>query len=601
MGRIPGKVLFGFSLLLGLSLSLCPYSPEKVSASAGLSYHVSFEGTPDKKLRELLEGVSDTVNLEKKPPASINLLKRRVEEDIPLFQNVLRSRGFYDAKVRVEIDQKAEPVQIIFRMEPGLPYLLRDVDIRITGDDSATALKLPDRKELGLTLGEPAENKRILDAGNVISRWIKRQGFPFPVLNTPKLLVDHRDRSVRVTFIANPGPPARFGKTTVTGLKTVDEAFVRKNIPWKEGDPYNADLFAAHQKRLINSGLFSVVRIIEASTVDPDGRLPVTIVVTERKQRTVSAALSYSTDEKLGTEFSWEHRNLFHRGERLDVSANASRFTRALKGGFRKPYFLRDDQSLDVTLRVAKDTPDAYDSLNLLSSIRVDRVLNKEMSVGVGLAFKKSEVKQLGLVQNFDLISLPLVFSWDTSNDLLDPNRGGRLTVQAEPFQDISNRDLRFTKGLATYRHYLQVFEKPRLVLAGRITLGSILGAERNEIPADERFYAGGGGSIRGYAYQSVGPLAADAPIGGRSLMEMSLEIRLKITERFGVVGFLDGGTAYRGANFNTDDRIQWGAGPGLRYYTPIGPVRLDVGFPLNRRDNIDDSFQFYLSIGQAF
>jgi translocation and assembly module TamA len=175
------------------------------------------------------------------------------------------------------------------------------------------------------------------------------------------------------------------------------------------------------------------------------------------------------------------------------------------------------------------------------------------------------------------------------------------LRLQLEPYVDISNTDLTFTKGGVIYSHYLPLLDKRRLVLAGRATAGSVFGEERNAIPADERLYAGGGGSIRGYFYQSVGPLFGTTPIGGRSLIELSLEFRLKLTDRFGLVGFLDGGTAFEGTHFNSGEDPLWGAGVGFRYYTPIGPLRIDIGFPLDRREGIDDAFQLYLSIGQSF
>jgi translocation and assembly module TamA len=126
-------------------------------------------------------------------------------------------------------------------------------------------------------------------------------------------------------------------------------------------------------------------------------------------------------------------------------------------------------------------------------------------------------------------------------------------------------------------------------------------GAERDEIPADIRFYAGGGGSIRGYAYQSVGPTQNNEPIGGRSLITMSAELRIKITEKMGLVAFVDGGSAFESAFPDFEETLQWGGGLGFRYFTAIGPLRLDVGIPINRRAGIDDSFQIYVSIGQAF
>jgi len=121
------------------------------------------------------------------------------------------------------------------------------------------------------------------------------------------------------------------------------------------------------------------------------------------------------------------------------------------------------------------------------------------------------------------------------------------------------------------------------------------------DVPADERFYAGGGGSIRGYSYQSVGPLSGGDPVGGRSLLELSTELRLRLGERFGFVGFLDGGSAFGAAFPDFDEELLWGTGLGFRYFTAVGPLRLDFAVPLDRRHGIDDAFQVYISLGQAF
>ncbi|MFH0811731.1 MAG: BamA/TamA family outer membrane protein [Pseudomonadota bacterium] len=201
----------------------------------------------------------------------------------------------------------------------------------------------------------------------------------------------------------------------------------------------------------------------------------------------------------------------------------------------------------------------------------------------------------------FGLLSFPLQFKRDTSNDLLDPISGGRLSLRLIPYYETFGTKERFLKNYASYSHYFQLAEKPFLTLAGRSALGVIFGADRDRIAADERFYAGGGGSIRGYEYQSVGPLRKNEPIGGRSLFELSVELRVKVTNNFGLVTFCDGGSAFSSVIPDWGETLRWGAGLGLRYYTRIGPLRFDVGFPLNRREKIDDPFQFYVSIGQAF
>jgi translocation and assembly module TamA len=268
---------------------------------------------------------------------------------------------------------------------------------------------------------------------------------------------------------------------------------------------------------------------------------------------------------------------------------------------FRKPDFLRSDQALLLNMRLAEDTPDAFSSRNFTSIAQIERKLTNRITLTAGPAFRLSKVEQFEQEERFELLSFPVHFQWDTSDKLLDPTRGGRMALQATPFYDFYGDNLFFYKGYARYSRYFGLLKKPSLILALRGVLGTMNGAEREEIPADTRFYAGGGGSIRGYAFQSVGPLQDDDPIGGRSLLGISGELRLKITETFGLVTFIDGGNAYETVFPDFDETLRWGGGLGFRYYTAIGPIRLDVGIPINRRENIDDRFQVYVSIGQAF
>ena len=280
---------------------------------------------------------------------------------------------------------------------------------------------------------------------------------------------------------------------------------------------------------------------------------------------------------------------------------NGSGIVYAAEGEFRKPQFLRRDQSLLFNLRGADDHPDAFTSRSINSELLGERLLMKGMSLSAGLAFRVSQIDQLDQEESFGLLSVPIRFKRDTSEHLLDPTRGGRLSLQVAPYYDTFSGDLGFVKGYASLSRYVTILKKPSLLLAGRAVLGVMGGAKRDAIPADIRFYAGGGGSIRGYPFQSVGPLRADDPIGGRSLIELSAELRLKVTRTIGVIAFVDGGTAFEAVFPDFEEDLLWGAGVGLRYHTPIGPIRLDVGFPLNRRKDIDDPVQIYVSIGQAF
>jgi translocation and assembly module TamA len=413
--------------------------------------------------------------------------------------------------------------------------------------------------------------------------------------------VDHRDHTVSVRLSIDPGPSAVLGEVRFDGLETIEESYVRKLVPWEPGDRYDpASLRALHQD-LSSTGLFAGIKITEAGEVAETGVLPVTVSLTERKHRSVGASVNYFSDEGPGAKLSWEHRNLMHHGERLVLSASGSDFTRDASANFRKPFFLRDNQWLRISSRFADDRPDAYESRSLSGGVQIERELDEGLTLAGGLGYKKSRITQFGIEEEYTLLSLPLSLALDTSDDLLDPVRGGRLTVETTPMCNFEHTDRGFVKMYARYRRYLPVFDSPSVVLAGSVAAGLIRGARQRDIPADERFYAGGGGSIRGYSYQSVGPLINGVPYGGRSLIECSFEIRTAVTEHIGIVAFLDGGTAYESGNFSSGEPFRWGSGLGFRYRTPVGPLRFDIGMPLNRRDGFDDRFQFYLSLGQAF
>lgn len=398
-----------------------------MAAGSGLDYKVAITGVPDDKLRTTLEDISYTVLLRKeRPPMSLAMLRRRAKRDIPRLLKALKAEGYYGARLTADIDEKAKPVRVTFQVALGLPYLLKSVEIETIGVDTKLRVKLPEPQELGLGLGKPAKARAILNGQESLIGLLRRQGFPFPRIAERKVMVDHGEQTVAVIFHLDPGPTARFGPTRITGLKSVDEGFVRNKVPWQQGDRFNADTLTQIQKRLTKTGLFATVRVMTGETLEAGGLLPVTIAVTERKHRTQSAGVSYKTDEGLGATISWEHRNLLRHGERLRLTAIASEIALAAEAGFRKPEFLRNDQLLCLKLRMAEDRPDAFTSRNLYSSLLVDRKLAKGVVLGGGVAFKAADVEQFGEEDSYALVSLPVHLGWYTSDNLLDPSHGGR-------------------------------------------------------------------------------------------------------------------------------------------------------------------------------
>jgi translocation and assembly module TamA len=570
------------------------------SIEKGVGYETVFKGISDKDLLTDIQSISDSYNIEHEME-SIYLLQKMADSDIKKFLQLLKSRGFYNASVKSEIDTKADPQKLLFIFETGNAFVLKSVKLEFSGIISDDAPKLPSIKSLGLVLNMPFSSEAVLDAQDELIRIIRSRGFPFVKISDREVIVDHQDQSVSVTFYIDPGQKAFFGPTKVSGLTEVDESYVKGKIPWKEGDAFNGNLIEELRKEISGLGIFASVIITEGKDVDSMSRISTTIEVTERKHRSLSAGLKYLTDEGPGARLSWENRNIFHKGERLSTSLDLSKVTTASETGFRKEDFLLSDQDLRLSLKLSDYHPEAYQSRSVISSGYIDRDLTKIFSLGGGLVLKTSSIEQLDSVESYYLFSLPLYFEMDKTSDLLDPVIGDRLSLQFIPYHQISGARATFGKALLSYKRYVRVSRKPLVVIAAALKASVLKGASRDDIPADERLYSGGGGSIRGYEYQTVGPLSEGVPIGGKSLFESSLEVRLKLSERFGLVAFLDGGTAYAEKLFSGNYPLKWGTGLGFRYYTPVGPFRLDIGIPLDKRKGIDKSYQIYISLGQAF
>ena len=566
---------------------------------AEFEYAARIEGVSNAKLRATLEGLSDTLALQENVPGSLTHLRRRAERDKKRFLAALRAEAYYAACVSIEIDSEAKPISVVFRIETGPAYRLQTVHIAPV-DADATA-PMPEPVELGLVPGEPALSRAILNAEKKLVARLKDEGYPFPNVSDRKVVVDHGSQTVDVTYNVTLGRKAVFGPTRFDGLESVKESVVRARLPWREGDAFEGRLMQQAQKRLYETGLFALVRIEPLEEIDSEGRVPIHVEIAERKHRTIGAGIQYRTDEGLGTRFIWEHRNIRRLGRRLTVDANVSETVYDAEVRYRVDQFRREDQSLLLSFEAGELEPEAFTSTRVGAAAWVERELRKTLVLGAGLAFRFGEVEQFDRKETYQLLSAPVQLTWDRTDYPLDPGRGFRLTTRLEPFADVFGGETSFLKAEVTHRQYYRPWDSPDWVLAGRLRLGASAGGSLGDIPADERFYAGGSTSIRGYPYQTVGPLIHDDPVGGRSVAEVSVELRRRLTKTIGLVGFVDGGTAFKSTfpDFGRDPR--WGAGLGLRYFTPIGPLRLDVAVPLNRRDEVDDAFQLYISIGQAF
>jgi translocation and assembly module TamA len=588
----------------------------------GLAYVTDLPDPEDETLAEAIAAASTLVQLEGEPAPGLFGLVRRAEADRERFLEVAHGLGWWGATVRATIAgrpldapdlaaavaREAQPVQVALTMEPGPRYTVGTLDIVDAADGDTDLPVTIDRAALGLAVGDPARAEAVVAAQQRLIDQMRRQGHPFAAVPVRQVFVDHARRQMEIAFALEPGPEAAMGTVAYSGMERTDEAFLRGRVPFEPGAPYTPDRIAELRRDLASLGIFSSVRVVPGDALDAEGQLPVEVEVDERPPRFVGFSVAYETDLGFGGEAYWGHRNLFGAAERLRVGVEVGGIGGTdyedfdFRGtiGFRKPDFLAREQSLTADLEAVQESFDAFQRTALTLGVGLERVLGDGITVGGGVSFEQSEIVEAEAINAFSLVGLPLFVRIDRSDDLLNPTEGWRLTVTGTPFYNLGDGASTFARLRADATGYVDFGTDGSTVLAGRLGLGGLFGADAQDVPANDRFYAGGGGSVRGYAFQAVGPEDASGdPAGGSSLIEGSVELRQNVTETIGLVGFLDGGMVADDLAPESEE-LRFGAGIGLRYYTGFGPIRADIAVPLNP-DGDDDAFQFYASFGQAF
>jgi len=573
-------------------------------AEAALAtYAVRIEGAADDGLRSALEGASGLITLRDRAPVSLRALRRRAEEDRDRLHDVLRSRGYYAGTVtyRIEAADAAQP-DVVVTVESGPVYRLGEYRIHsLDPAEPSPAISLPP-DTLGFEPGAPAEAALIVRAESALLAALARRAYPLSSVAGRQVVVDHDRRMVDVDLWLEAGPSARFGQTAIEGLETVDPGVIRRAIAWREGAPFDSSLLDETRKRLRETGLFASVQIHQGETVDASSALPIRIVVGERKHRSIGAGASYSTIEGALVKLFWEHRNLFGDGVRLNLRTEAGEIRYGAFGDMRVPDLITRDQDLIVDFRVSEERHDGFRSTETAASSHLERRFARHYSALAGIGIDRSNIEENGVERDFSLLSLPLQLKRDTANDLLDPDRGGRMAASLTPFFGVLGTGVDFVVGRLSDSIYVPLLPDKALIAAGWARVGTIIGARTLEIPANKRLYAGGSGSVRGYGLDSIGPLdAQNDPIGGRSTTEFGAELRWRAFGPVGLVGFIEAGGVYDQPMPDWGEDLRWSAGIGARYYTAIGPLRLDIALPLNRRHAVDDAFAIMISLGQAF
>lgn len=574
----------------------------EAAKETGIQYRTDFTGVDDKALLKLLESTSQLMTLANRLPPTLVALERRARSDRDRLQKVLRSEGYYDARIANRMETDEEPVRVFVEVTTGAQYTLKQYTISYSGPGADDPDLPRDADSVGMTLGQPARAEIVAGARKRLQEMLANIGHPLAKVVDQSAVVDHADGSMSVAIELAPGRQARFGPVRIAGEASVEADYIELFIPWKQGEIFDRRKLNEARQELLETGLFAAVAFERPNTLGVEDELPVTIRVEERKHRSIGLGGRWSTDEGFSVEAQWEHRNIFGRGESLSLSGELGEIRQEIAAAFKKPHFLRWDQDLLANGALAHQDTDAFNGPLTRYFAGLQRRINKNWKIIGGVPIEFSNLTDLQGARKFSLFGLEIRGERDTSNDRLDPNAGSRLNLSLRPFYGTGENRVNFLTGLLGVTGYHAVDDAERFTLAGRARIGSIVGESTEALPANKRFYAGGGSSIRGYKFQSVGPLGPrNTPLGGRALFEVSAELRAKVTETIGGVIFIDGGNVYDDELPDFSTNLQWAIGFGARYFTTFGPVRLDFGFPLNRRDDIDDFMQFYISIGQAF
>ncbi|MEX6506032.1 autotransporter assembly complex family protein [Jiella sp. M17.18] len=600
-----------------------------------LNYTVSVTVLPapdDAGLAKALKSASTLVADKDKPVSGSLGLLSKAKNDRKRLVAALFENARYDGLVEIFIQGQniadlppdatfsARPVPVSIRITPGPKYTLGRVAVSARG--------VPVHPDTyGLKPGGDAGSAAVLKAEGKMFQDLRNEGRPFVAVTNRDIVADARTDRLDYTADIAPGDPVPFGQTYVDGTKDVDPGFVAYMAGVKAGEVFSPEELDKARQRLLKLGVFSSVGVQEAKAQAPDGTLPVQIQVAERKFGFYGVGATYSNTEGAGATGYVGYRNLFGRAESIRLDASISRIgasslattPRPIDGPdysgslvFKKPGVLGPDSVYIGSLEVGRQQPLAYDRQYYAATSGVEYQIDTQQKVDATLRGEYEEITDYLGKRDYVLGSLPVTYTYDSRDKELNPTSGFYFQALAEPTYGF-NTGTPFVKTRLDGRSYLSLTDSGRFVLAGRLAYGTIFGANLNDIPNDRRFYAGGGGSVRGYEYQSIGPYYPDnvppgsgynsdfenTPTGGLSLFEASVEARIGITDNIQIVPFLDAGTA--STKLVPDfSNFKLGAGVGARYLTSFGPIRLDVAIPLDPGPR-DAGYQIYAGIGQAF
>ncbi len=552
---------------------------------------------------EGLEARANEIIGEFEEPENLIQARQNAREAAKKIDALLRSTGYYAAEIEAYAEASSTddaPPQAIVEVETGKRFTFGAIDYSYSRPliDPAIADRIVSQSIL--ESGEPALAENVTAAEAAAVSELRKSGYPDAGAEERRAVVDHNTHLMNVAYNLETGRPARLGEIQVVEGGDIRPGYARSLKPYVAGEQYTPEAIQTLAQYISGTAAYEEVNVRLADSAPGEGweTRPVLVEAKEGDTQTIELGGSYYTSEGVGVEALWTKRNLFNGAETLEINARAATIERSLEARLSFPHFLMPQRLLTLRTKAIQEETDAYDRIAAIIGADVEQPFTEYIAGGFGAELEVSRVEDFVTGErDFFIARTYLDSRYDDTDDLLDPTEGIRANIRVEPTAGFSDDTIYYLKSLASISAYQKITDSPRVIAAARLMGGTIFGASATDLPADERFYSGGGGSVRGYPYQSIGPSGPNGdPIGGRSVLEGSAELRVKFRPRWGVVGFVDAGTADRDS-FPGFEEVKVGAGAGVRYHTDFGPIRTDVAVPLDEGEGV----QLYISIGQAF
>ena len=558
--------------------------------------------------RETIDYIKGAIGETSSRPQSAYEARRSGEVAAEYAQEALRSLGYYQSNITIEINDD-EVTYPTLKIDQGTQFKIKDPDIEWLETPPDAATRLDSLKAIGLNNGDAGRADFVIAGESRALGKVLDDGYADATLGQRRVIVDHADYSVHPIYRINTGERARLGEIMLLGKTKTKIKWVKHFVPWQVGDTYSTEKISELQRRIIDTGAYDSVNIRLGDKAPGSNIRTINITLEDRAKTTLETLISYSNTESFSGEVRVGRYNMFGRGDSFINRILLGQIESRVETTLKLPHFHKPDQTLSLSFGAFRDDTDAYreQGIDLKADVTRKFTRTSYWSVGADANYAKNREPSYyqtntNIDRNYWAFSVIGTYLLDKTDNILNPKSGFKADATLEPTLITGDANLSYVKVIGQASYYKGLDKAEKTIFATRARVGSIFGGTIPEIPAAKRLYVGGGGSVRGYKYQGIGPRYSDTsetPIGGLSLVEMSVELRHQFDNKMGFVAFVDSGTLgiHSSPSFK---EFKAGGGVGFRYDLGFAPLRIDLAVPFDKPKG-DPSYQIYIGVGQSF